>query len=30
MVDLKIIKDFDPELYKSFELELARQRGNLN
>lgn len=29
MVDLKIIKDFDPELYKSFELELARQRGNL-
>ena len=29
MVDLKIIKDFDPELYRSFELELARQRGNL-
>lgn len=29
MVDLKIIKDFDPELFRSFELELARQRGNL-
>ena len=29
MVDLKIIKDFDPELYKSFELELGRQRNNL-
>ena len=29
MVDLKIIKDFDPELYRSFELELARQLGNL-
>ncbi|MDE6550961.1 MAG: serine hydroxymethyltransferase [Clostridia bacterium] len=29
MVDLKIIKDNDPELYEAFDLELKRQRGNL-
>ncbi len=29
MVDLKLIKDSDPELYEAFDLELRRQRGNL-
>ncbi|MCI8325521.1 MAG: serine hydroxymethyltransferase [Clostridia bacterium] len=29
MVDLKLIKNSDPELYEAFDLELRRQRGNL-
>lgn len=29
MVDMKIVRENDPELYEALELELGRQRGNL-